>query len=235
MPHTANHAPPDVKAVLKDGMTIALGGFGLCGMPTDLVPLIRDSGVKHLTVVTNTFGIDGRGPSLLLENGQVDKVVASYIGGNQLCTQMYLDGELEVEFVPQGTLVERLRAGGSGIPAFYTRAGVGTQVAEGKETAEFEGVTYLMERAIVPDLSLVRAHVADTRNNLAYRLTARNFNPAVAMAGRVTWAESEEFVEVGQLSPDQIQTPGVYVKAIIPAVTPNPIEILSFRPRPDAA
>ena len=164
-------------------MTIAVGGFGLSGVPSDLIDAVRDSGAKDLTIVSNNMGVDGKGLGVLLENNQVTKVIASYVGENKLFAQQYLDGKLDVEFTPQGTLAERLRAGGAGIPAFYTRTGVGTQVAEGKPTAEFDGETYLLERAIMADLALVHAHTADTEGNLVYRYTARNFNPPVATAG----------------------------------------------------
>ena len=199
--------------LLRDGMTIAVGGFGLCGIPSGLIETVRDSGVTGLTIVSNNMGVDGKGLGLLLENAQVAKVVASYVGENRLFAQQYLDGSLEVEFNPQGTLAERLRAGGAGIPAFYTRTGVGTVVAEGKPTADFDGRTYVLERAIVPDLSLVRAHVGDSFGNLRYRLAARNFNPVVASAGRVTVAEAETVVD--EIAPEDVQTPGVYVSRVV--------------------
>ena len=231
------HAPSATAALdglLHDGMTIAVGGFGLCGIPSDLIEAVRDSGVTGLTVVSNNMGVDGLGLGLLLESNQVAKVVASYVGENKLFARQYLDGELEVEFNPQGTLAERLRAGGAGIPAFYTRTGVGTAVAEGKPTAEFDGVTYVQERGIVADLSLVHAHTGDPFGNLLYRLAARNFNPAVATSGRVTVAEVEHLV--GAVDPERVQTPGVYVTRIVEAVPRDkPIEQRTTRPRPEGA
>lgn len=196
---------------LFDGMTLAVGGFGLCGIPTDLIMAVKESGVRDLTVASNNLGVDGKGLGLLLENSQISKVLASYVGENKLFMQQYIDGLLDVEFVPQGTLAERMRAGGAGIPAFYTATGVGTQVAEGKPTAEFDGRTYVCERAIVADLALVHAYRADTEGNLIYRLTARNFNPLAATCGKVTFAQAEEIVEPGGLDPDHIITPGVFV------------------------
>lgn len=202
--------------VVRDGMTIAVGGFGLSGNPTRLVHALRDSGAKNLTIVSNNMGIDGTGLGLLIENHQVRKVLASYVGENRLFAEQYLSGELDVEFVPQGTLAERLRAGGAGIPAFYTPTGVGTPVADGKREAEFDGVRAVLERAIVADLALVRAHRADPEGNLRYRLTARNFNPLVATAGRVTLAEADELTD-DYLDPDDIHTPGIYVQRVIAA------------------
>jgi 3-oxoacid CoA-transferase subunit A len=190
-------------AHLHNDMTLAVGGFGLCGIPSTLIEAVRDSGVTGLTVVSNNMGVDGKGLGLLLENNQVRKVVA----------KQYLDGDLEVEFNPQGTLAERLRAGGAGIPAFYSRTGVGTAVAEGKPTAEFDGVTYVQERGIVADLSLVHAHTGDAHGNLRYRLAARNFNPAVATSGRVTIAEVEHVVDA--IDPELVHTPGVYVTSLV--------------------
>ncbi|WP_213571423.1 CoA transferase subunit A [Rhodococcus sp. USK13] len=203
--------------LLFDGMTLAVGGFGVSGVPVDLIEAVRDSNAKDLVVVSNNMGLDGAGLGLLLEAGQVRRIVCSYVGENALFAQQYLDGAIEVEFNPQGTLAERLRAGGAGIPAFYTPTGVGTVVAEGKPHQEFDGRTYVLERGIVADLSLVRAHVADGFGNLAYRYTARNFNPVVAAAGRVTIAEAERIVEVGELSPESITTPGVYVQHVVQA------------------
>lgn len=223
-----------LQPVLHDGMTIAVGGFGLCGIPTDLITLVRDSGVKDLTIVSNNLGVDGKGLGLLLENGQISRVLASYVGENKLFMQQYLDGVLDVEFVPQGTLAERLRAGGSGIAAFFTRTGVGTEVAQGKPTQEFDGQTWLMERAIVADLALVHAHTADVDGNLRYRLAARNFNPVAAMSGRVTFAEAEHIVERGALAPDDIHTPGVFVHHLVQATAAKDIEQRTVRPRPDA-
>src|SRR6187399_437187 len=192
---------PDAKTalagLLKDGMLICAGGFGLCGIPEQLIKAIRDSGVKNLTIVSNNAGVDGAGLGLLLETRQVKKMISSYVGENKLFAQQYLAGELEIEFNPQGTMAERLRAGGAGIPAFYTRTGVGTLVAEGKPLEEFDGVTYVRERAITADVALVHAHTADTDGNLIYRYTARNFNPVVATAGAVTIAEAEVIVQPG--------------------------------------
>src|SRR6185503_19896448 len=201
--------------VLKDGMLICCGGFGLCGIPEELIHAIRESGVKNLTVVSNNAGVDGAGLGLLLETKQVKKMISSYVGENKLFAQQYLAGELEIEFNPQGTLAERIRAGGAGIPAFYTRTGAGTSIAEGKEEREFDGDKYIMERGIVADLSIVHAWKADTEGNLVYRKTARNFNPMIATASKTTVAEVENLVEPGQINPDHIITPGVYVKRII--------------------
>lgn len=222
---------PVLSEILRDGMTIAVGGFGLCGIPTDLIRIVREVGVKDLTIVSNNLGVDGKGLGLLLENHQIAKVLASYVGENRLFMQQYIDGALDVEFVPQGTLAERLRAGGSGVPGFYTRTGVGTIVAEGKPTAEFDGETYLLERGIVADVALVHAHTADADGNLVYRLTARNFNPLAAMAGRVTFAEAEHIVELGGIDPDAIHTPGVFVHHVVRAVSPTDIEQRTVRPR----
>lgn len=218
---------------LRDGMTIAVGGFGLSGIPRDLIEAVRDSGVTDLTVVSNNMGVDGKGLGLLLENRQVSKVLASYVGENRLFAQQYLDGELEVEFTPQGTLAERLRAGGAGIPAFYTKTGVGTLVAEGKPHADFDGVTYIQERGIVADIALVHAWQADTGGNLTYRFAARNFNPIIATAGRTTVAEVEHIVDAGQLHPDHVVTPGVYVQHVLQySGAPKDIEQRTVRPRP---
>ncbi|GAA1771057.1 CoA transferase subunit A [Kocuria aegyptia] len=218
---------------LRDGMTLAVGGFGLSGIPRDLIEAVRDSGVTDLTVVSNNMGVDGKGLGVLLENRQVKKVLASYVGENKLFAQQYLDGELEVEFNPQGTLAERLRAGGAGIPAFYTRTGVGTLVAEGKPHAEFDGETYVQERGIVADIALVHAHTGDSDGNLVYRYTARNFNPIVATAGKVTFAEVEHVVAVGGIDPDHIVTPGVFVQHVAQySGAPKDIEQRTVRPRP---
>lgn len=220
-------------ATLRDGMTLAVGGFGLSGNPTDLIEIVRDSGVKDLTVVSNNMGIDGVALGMLLDNHQVSKVLASYVGENKTFMTQYMDGSLEVEFVPQGTLAERLRAGGAGIPAFYTATGVGTSVADGKPTADFDGRTYVLERAIVADVALVHAAVADTDGNLVYRRTARNFNPVVATAGRVTFAEAEEILPVGGIDPDAVHTPGVYVHHLsLYSGREKPIEQRTVRPRP---
>ncbi|MFC8722480.1 CoA transferase subunit A [Kitasatospora sp. NPDC057198] len=204
-----------LEGLLRDDLTIAVGGFGLSGNPTDLIEAVRDSGVQGLTIVSNNMGVDGKGLGLLLERRQVRKVVGSYVGENRLFASQYLDGTLEVEFTPQGTLAERLRAGGAGIPAFYTATGVGTPVAEGKPTARFDGRTYLLERAIVPDLALVHAHRADPEGNLTYRLAARNFNPLVATAGTVTVADAEEVLTDGFLDPELVVTPGVFVHRVV--------------------
>ena len=224
-----------LEGVLADGITIAVGGFGLSGIPADLIDAVRDSGVTGLTIVSNNMGVDGKGLGVLIENGQVAKVVASYVGENKLFAEQYLAGALEVEFTPQGTLAERLRAGGAGIAAFYTKTGVGTLVAEGKPHAEFDGALHVQERGIVADLALVHAHTADTDGNLIYRYTARNFNPVVATAGRVTVAEAEVVVEPGTLDPNHIVTPGVYVQRLARSTDrPKDIEQRTVRPRPAA-
>jgi 3-oxoacid CoA-transferase subunit A len=210
---------PDAKSALagqlKDGMTIMAGGFGLCGIPETLILAIRDSGVKNLTFVSNNAGIDGAGLGLLLETRQVKKMISSYVGENKLFAEQYLAGVLEIEFNPQGTLAERIRAGGAGIPAFFTKTGYGTMIGEGKDVREFDGEKYIMERGIVADLSIVHAWKGDTEGNLVYRKTARNFNPMMATAGRITIAEVEHLVEPGQIDPDHIITPGVYVQRIV--------------------
>lgn len=220
---------------LFDGMTLAVGGFGLCGIPATLIEMVRDSGVQDLTVVSNNLGIDGVGLGRLLETGQISRVLASYIGENKLFMQQYLDGSVDVELVPQGTLAERMRAGGAGIAAFYTRTGVGTEVAEGKPTAEFDGETYVQERAIIADVSLVHAHTADPDGNLRYRLAARNFNPVAAECGTVTFAEAENLVGRGDLGPDDIHTPSVFVHHVTQATIPAQIEVLVTRPQPTHA
>jgi 3-oxoacid CoA-transferase subunit A len=222
---------PDAKAalagLLKDGMLIMAGGFGLCGIPETLIRAIRESGVKNLTIVSNNAGVDGAGLGLLLETRQVKKMISSYVGENKLFAQQYLAGELEIEFNPQGTLAERIRAGGAGIPAFFTRTGYGTMIAEGKETREFDGEHYVMERGIVADLSIVHAFIGDTEGNLAYRKTARNFNPMMATAGKMTVAEVEHLVKPGDIDPDHIITPGVYVKRMIHV--PNAVKHIEQR------
>jgi len=214
-----NKLYPDASAalggLLRDGMTIMSGGFGLCGIPELLVAAIRDSGVTGLTVISNNAGIDGAGLGLLLESRQIRKMISSYVGENQLFADLYLKGELEIEFNPQGTLAERIRAGGAGIPAFFTRTGVGTLVAEDKETREFDSETYVMERSLVADLAIIHAWKADREGNLVYRKTARNFNPVMATAGRVTVAEIEHLVEPGAIDPDHIHTPGIFVDRVI--------------------
>lgn len=201
--------------VLKDGMVIMSGGFGLCGIPETLIEAVRLSGARDLTVISNNAGVDGIGLGLLLETRQIRKMISSYVGENKLFAQLYLSGEMELEFNPQGTLAERIRAGGAGIPAFFTRTGVGTLIAQGKEVREFDGDTYLMERGLVADLSLVHAWKGDTEGNLAYRKTARNFNPMMATAGTVTVAEVETLVEAGQMDPDRIHTPGIFISRIV--------------------
>ncbi len=201
--------------LLKDGMLIAAGGFGLCGIPEALIDGIRKAGTRNLTVVSNNAGIDDAGLGILLQSKQIKKMVASYVGENKLFAQQYLAGELELEFNPQGTLAERLRAGGAGIPAFFTKTGVGTMIAEGKETREFDGARYVMERGIVADLAIVHAWKGDREGNLAYRKTARNFNPVIATCGKVTIAEVEHLVEPGEIEPDAIITPGVFVHRIV--------------------
>ena len=201
--------------VVKDGQLMAVGGFGLCGIPEALIEALKASQVKNLTVISNNAGVDGFGLGKLLETRQIKKMISSYVGENKEFERQYLAGELELEFTPQGTLAEKLRAGGAGIPAFFTKTGVGTQVADGKELRDFDGETYVMEHALVPDVSLVKAHVADKSGNLQFRLTARNFNPAVAMAGKVCIVEVEKIVETGELAPDQIHLPGIYVHRIV--------------------
>ena len=210
---------PDAKAalagVLKDGMLIMAGGFGLCGIPESLIIAIRDSGVKNLTIVSNNAGVDGIGLGVLLETKQVKKMISSYVGENKTFATQFLAGELEIEFNPQGTLAERIRAGGAGIPAFFTRTGAGTMIAEGKEEREFDGQRYVMEKGIVADLSIVHAWMGDTEGNLVYRKTARNFNPMMATAAKITVAEVEHLLPAGQIDPDHIHTPGIFVQRII--------------------
>ena len=210
-----------LSGVVKDGQLLAVGGFGLCGIPEALIEALKDSRVQNLTVISNNAGVDGFGLGKLLETRQIKKMIASYVGENKEFERQYLAGELELEFTPQGTLAEKLRAGGSGIPAFFTKTGVGTLVAEGKELREFDGQTYVMERALLPDVSLVKAWRADQSGNLQFRLTARNFNPAVAMAGKVCIVEVEEVVETGAMEPDQIHLPGIYVHRIVCNPTPE--------------
>ncbi len=210
-----------LKGVVKDGQLLAVGGFGLCGIPEALIAALRDSGVKNLTAISNNAGVDGFGLGQLLETRQIKKMISSYVGENKEFERQYLAGELELEFTPQGTLAEKLRAGGAGIPAFFTRTGVGTLVAEGKETREFDGQLYVMEKALVPDVALVKAHTADKSGNLVFRRTARNFNPACAMAGKVTIVEVEKIVETGELDPDAVHLPGIYVHRIVLNATPE--------------
>jgi 3-oxoacid CoA-transferase subunit A len=213
--------------LLKDGMMIMAGGFGLCGIPESLILAIRDSGVKDLTVVSNNCGVDGKGLGVLLDTRQIKKMIASYVGENKTFAQQYLAGEIEIEFNPQGTLAERIRAGGAGVPAFFTRTGVGTLIAKGKDERDFDGQRYIMERGLVADLSIVHAYMADTEGNLAYRKTARNFNPVMATAGRVTIAEVEHLVQPGDIDPDHIITPGIYVQRIIHV--PNAVKHIEQR------
>jgi len=201
--------------LVKDSQLLAVGGFGLCGIPEALIDALRDTGVKNLTVISNNAGVDGFGLGKLLDTRQIKKMISSYVGENKEFERQYLAGELELEFTPQGTLAERLRAGGAGIPAFFTKTGVGTIVADGKELREFDGETYVMERALLPDVALIKAHVADKSGNLQFRLTARNFNPAAAMAGKICIVEVEHLVETGALVPDQIHLPGIYVHRIV--------------------
>jgi 3-oxoacid CoA-transferase subunit A len=220
-----NKLYPSAKAalegVVKDGQLMAVGGFGLCGIPETLIEALKDTGVKNLTVISNNAGVDGFGLGKLLETRQIKKMISSYVGENKEFERQYLNHELELEFTPQGTLAEKLRAGGAGIPAFFTKTGVGTIVAEGKELRDFDGETYVMERALVPEVSLVKAHVADKSGNLRFRLTARNFNPAAAMAGKLCIVEVEHVVETGELLPDDIHLPGIYVHRIVHNPTPE--------------
>ncbi len=210
---------PDVRSALVDllwdGMTVMSGGFGLCGTPQALIEAVRDIGPKDLTIVSNNAGVDGLALGILLESKQIKKMISSYVGENKLFADLFLSGELELEFNPQGTLAERIRAGGAGIPAFFTKTGVGTVVSEGKELRDFDGETYVMERGLRADISLVHAYIGDTEGNLVYRKTARNFNPIMAMAGKVTVAEVEHLVEPGGIEPDAIHTPGIFVQRIV--------------------
>ena len=214
-----NKTYPDAKAalagLLHDGMTIMAGGFGLSGIPEKLIAETKASGVTGLTVISNNAGVDGAGLGLLLETRQIKKMISSYVGENKLFAELYLKGELELEFNPQGTLAERIRAGGAGIPAFFTKTGVGTLVAEGKEAREFDGATYVMERGLVADLAIIHAWKADTEGNLVFRKTARNFNPVMATAAKTTVVEVEQLVPAGEIDPDQIHTPGIFVQRIV--------------------
>ena len=221
-----------LEGVLFDGMTIMSGGFGLSGNPESLIPAIRDAGTKELTVISNNCGADGFGLWMLLANGQIRKMISSYVGENKLFEQLYLSGKLELELNPQGTLAERIRAGGAGIPAFYTRTGVGTVVAEGKPVEEFDGELYVRETWLRADLAIVKAWRADPAGNLMFRKTARNFNPNMATAAKVTIAEVEEFVEAGAFDPDSVHTPGIYVNRIVKSTTNQKlIEKLTTRPK----
>jgi 3-oxoacid CoA-transferase subunit A len=210
-----------LKGVVKDGQLLAVGGFGLCGIPEALIAALRDSAVKNLTCISNNAGVDGFGLGKLLETRQIKKMISSYVGENKEFERQYLAGELELEFTPQGTLAEKLRAGGAGIPAFFTKTGVGTIVADGKELRDFDGEMYVMEKALVPDVALVKAYVADKSGNLQFRRTARNFNPACAMAGKVTIVEVEKIVEVGEIDPDEVHLPGIYVHRLVLNATPE--------------
>jgi 3-oxoacid CoA-transferase subunit A len=214
-----NKVYPDADAalegVIKDGMTVMSGGFGLCGIPEALIEAVRRAGARELTVISNNAGVDGIGLGVLLDTRQIKKMIASYVGENKTFAQLYLSGELELEFNPQGTLAERIRAGGAGIPAFFTRTGVGTVVAEGKEIRDFNGEAYVMERGLTADIALVHAWKGDTEGNLVYRKTARNFNPMMATAGRITIAEVEHLVEPGEIDADDIMTPGIFVQRIV--------------------
>jgi 3-oxoacid CoA-transferase subunit A len=215
------NAAAALSGVMRDGQLIAVGGFGLCGIPEALIDALRDSGVKHLTAISNNAGVDDFGLGKLLQTRQIKKMISSYVGENKEFERQYLAGELELEFTPQGTLAEKLRAGGAGIPAFFTKTGVGTMVAEGKELRDFDGETYVMERALLPEVALVKADVADKSGNLRFNLTARNFNPAAAMAGKICIVEVEKIVETGELAPDDIHLPGIYVHRIVLNATPE--------------
>jgi 3-oxoacid CoA-transferase subunit A len=220
-----------LEGVVADGQLMAVGGFGLCGIPEALIAALRDTGVKNLTVISNNAGVDGFGLGQLLETRQIRKMISSYVGENKEFERQYLAGELELEFTPQGTLAEKLRAGGAGIPAFFTRTGVGTLVAEGKETREFDGHVYVMERGLNPVVSLVKAYKADPSGNLVFRRTARNFNPAVAMAGKTTIVEVEQLVALGEIDPDDVHLPGIYVHRIVVNAHPEKrIEKRTTRP-----
>ncbi len=217
-----------------DGMTVMAGGFGLCGMPEGLIMALRDSGAKTITAISNNAGIDGAGLGLLLETRQIRKMISSYVGENKEFARQYLSGELELEFNPQGTLAERIRAGGAGIPGFYTKTGVGTFIAEGKEHKLFGDETYILETGLVADVSLVKAWKADTEGNLVFRKTARNFNPMMATAGKVTVVEAEHIVEAGEIDPDHIHTPGIFVHRVVEATIPKRIEHVTVRERESA-
>ncbi|MCA6216213.1 CoA transferase subunit A [Ideonella sp. B7] len=210
-----------LEGIIHDGQLLAVGGFGLCGIPEALIDALQATGKKDFTVVSNNAGVDGFGLGKLLATRQIKKMISSYVGENKEFERQYLSGELELEFTPQGTLAERLRAGGAGIPAFFTRTGVGTVVAENKPTQEFDGKTYVMERGIVPEVSLVKAHMADTSGNLRFRRTARNFNPNVAMAGKITVVEVEKIVDKGAMDPDDVHLPGIFVHRIVLNATPE--------------
>jgi 3-oxoacid CoA-transferase subunit A len=231
-----NKLYPDARSaladVLKDGMTLMSGGFGLCGVPMSLIEAVRESAVKDLTIISNNAGVDGVGLGILLETRQIKKMISSYVGENKLFAEQFLSGELDLEFNPQGTLAERIRAGGAGIPAFFTKTGVGTIIAEGKELREFDGETYVMERGLFADVALVHAYKGDLEGNLLYRKTARNFNPMMATAAKLTIAEVEHLVEPGEIDADAIHTPGIFIQRIVHAPNPaKPIEKRTTRPR----
>ncbi len=233
MRKVVSNASEALASVLVDGMTIMSGGFGLCGIPTSLIEAVRLSGVKDLTIISNNAGIDGCGLGVLLETRQVRKMISSYVGENKLFAEQFLSGDLEVEFNPQGTLAERIRAGGAGIPAFYTKTGVGTMIAEGKEIRRFGKDDYVMETGLVADLAIVHAWTSDTEGNLLYRKTARNFNPVMATAARLTVAEVEHLVPAGEIDPDAVHTPGIFVKKIVHVPSPNKrIEQRTTRQKP---
>ena len=210
-----------LQGIVEDGMTLAVGGFGLCGIPEALIAALRDTGKRELTVISNNAGVDGFGLGQLLTTRQIRKMISSYVGENKEFERQYLAGELELEFTPQGTLAEKLRAGGAGIPAFYTKTGYGTLVAEGKETREFDGEWYVMERSLRADVALVKAWKADKSGNLLFNKTARNFNPLAAMAAKVCVVEVEEIVEIGEIEPDQVHLPGIYVQRLVLNATPE--------------
>jgi len=218
-----------LQGICNDGMMVMAGGFGLCGMPESLIKALRDIGTKNLTVVSNNAGIDGVGLGALLETRQISKMISSYVGNNKQFEQQYLDGDIELEFSPQGTMAERIRAGGAGIPGFYTRTGVGTVIAEGKPVMEFDGEEYILERGLVADISLIRAETADEEGNLVFRKTARNFNPMMATAGKITIVEVEEIVPTGSINPDHIHTPGIFVQRIVKSTSKKPIEFTTNR------
>ena len=233
-----NKVYPDAKAALDglafDGMTLMAGGFGLCGIPENSIAALHEMGVKDLTVISNNCGVDGFGLGVLLDAKQIKKMVSSYVGENKEFERQYLEGELELEFNPQGTLAERIRAGGAGIPGFFTKTGVGTLIAEGKEHREFDGETFIMETGLTADVAIVKAWKADPQGNLVYRKTARNFNPMMATAGKVTIAEVEEIVELGSLDPDEIHTPGIFVQRIVKGEFEKRIEQRTIRERETA-
>ncbi|WP_375209084.1 CoA transferase subunit A [Hyphomonas jannaschiana] len=226
-----NSAKEALEGLTFDGMTVMAGGFGLCGIPENLILALRDSGVKDITAISNNAGVDDFGLGLLLQTRQIKKMISSYVGENKEFERQYLSGELELEFNPQGTLAERCRAGGAGIPGFYTKTGVGTLVAEGKEHRDFNGETYILETGLVSDLSIVKAEKADTQGNLVFNKTARNFNPPMAMAGKVTVAEVEEIVPTGDLDPDEIHLPGIFVQRIVKGTFEKRIEQRTVRKR----